>query len=93
MRVLLWSQVNAGVVVEWVDYGGCCGVRSMRVLLLWSGLNAGVGVVVEWVDYGGCCGVRSMRVLLLWSGLNAGVALERVRFGSCTLIEGVDVKV
>ena len=33
-----------------------------------------------------------MRVFL-WSGLNAGVALESVRFGSCPLIEGVEVKV
>ena len=56
MRVLLWSGLITGVVVEWIDYGGCCGVRSMRVLSLWSGLNAGV-VVVEWVDYGCCCGV------------------------------------
>ena len=54
MRVLLWSRVNAGVVVEWVDYGCCCGVRSMRVLL-WNRVNA--GVVVEWVDYGCYCGV------------------------------------
>ena len=44
----------------------------MRVLL-WSGLNTGVGV--EWVECGCCCGVRSMRVLLLWSGLNAGVVV------------------
>ena len=52
--MLLWSQVNAGVVVvEWVDYGCCCGVMSMQVLLLWSGLIT--GVVVEWVDYGCCC--------------------------------------
>ena len=56
MRVLLWSQVNAGVVVvEWVDYGCCGGVGSMRVLL-WSGLNAGV-VVVVWVECGCWCGV------------------------------------
>ena len=63
----------------------------MRVLLLWSGWNA--GVVVEWVECGCCCcGVGGMRVLV-WSGLNAGVALESVRFGSCPLIEGVEVKV
>ena len=55
MRVLVWSRLNAGViVVEWGECGCCCGVRSMRVLL-WSGLNA--GVVVEWVECGCCCGV------------------------------------
>ena len=54
--MLLWSQVNAGVVVvEWVDYGCCCGVRSMQVLLLWSGLIT--GVVVESCQCGCCCGV------------------------------------
>ena len=53
--MLLWSQVNAGVVVvEWLEYGCCCGVRSMRVLV-WSGLNA--GVVVESGQCGCCCGV------------------------------------
>ena len=62
MRVLLWNRVNAGVVVEWVDYGCCCGVRSMWVLL-WSGLNA--GVVVEWVECGCCFGECSFRVLSL----------------------------
>ena len=55
MRVLLWSHVNAGVVVvEWLECACCCGVMSMRVLL-WRGLIT--GVVVEWVDYGCCCGV------------------------------------
>ena len=60
MRVLLWSQVNAGVVVEWVDYGGCCGVRSMRVLLLWSGLNA--GVALERVRFGSCTLIEGVDV-------------------------------
>ena len=56
MRVLLlWCGLSTGVVVvELVDYGCCCGVRSMRVLV-WSGLNA--GVVVEWLECGCCCGV------------------------------------
>ena len=56
--MLLWSQVNAGVViVEWDDYRCCCGVRSMQVLLLWSGLITGV-VVVEWLEgWCCCCGV------------------------------------
>ena len=51
--MLLWSHVNAGVVVEWVDSGCCCGVMSMQVLLLWSGLNA--GVVVESCQCRCCC--------------------------------------
>ena len=54
MRVLLWSGLNAVVVVEWVECGCCCGVMSMRVLL-WSQINA--GVVVEWLECGCCCGV------------------------------------
>ena len=65
MRVLLlWSQVNAGVVVvKWLECGCCCcGVRGMRVLV-WSGLNA--GVVVEWVECGCCFGECSFRVLSL----------------------------
>ena len=36
----------------------------MRVLLLWSGWNAGV-VVVEWVECGCCFGECSFRVLSL----------------------------
>ena len=45
MRVLLlWSRLNAGVVVEWVNAG---------VVVEW--VNA--GVVVEWVECGCCCGV------------------------------------
>ena len=56
MRVLLlWSGLNADVVVESIDYGCCCGVRSMRVLLLWSRLITGVGL--EWLECGCCCGV------------------------------------
>ena len=56
MRVLLWSGLNAGVVVvEWVECGCCCGVGRMRVLLLWSRLITGVGV--EWVECGCWCGV------------------------------------
>ena len=52
MRVLLWSELNAVVVVESGQCGCCCGVRSMRVLL-WSQVNA--GVVVEWLECGCCC--------------------------------------
>ena len=51
--MLLWSQGNAGVGVEWVDYGCCCGVRSMQVLLLWSGMIT--GVVVESGQCRCCC--------------------------------------
>ena len=51
--LLLWSGLITGVVVEWVDYGCCCGVRSMQVLLLWSGLIT--GVVVEWLECGCWC--------------------------------------